>query len=202
MRPDGTLFDYFNGKDDIKSRFVRFIGNPEQRIKEDYLRILRYFRFIALLNSKEDTLAVSATKRLVYGLSKISRERIREELIKILNVNDPCSSIKLMIKNNIFNEIFGQEFKNFFLNKLITNEKNLGHKIDVNSWYSRFVVFFGKSALDIAKNLKCSKKDQVMIEKIMSAEQEVSNSLCKPQCYHFFFVCHHLGQQWSPHLPL
>ena len=194
MRPDGTIFDYFSGRDHIKSRLVRFIGNPEKRIKEDYLRILRYFRFIALLNGQEDIVSVTAAKCMAHGLSKISRERIREELIKILNINDPCKSIKLMIRNNIFDKIFGSEFKVLSLDDLITNEKNLGHSIDTNSWYSRFVTLFGKSALEISRNLKCSKKDQIMIEKIMCAGEEVSKSLDKPKCYHFF---HKFGQSAS-----
>lgn len=50
---DGTVYDYFNGYDDLMKRRVRFVGNPDMRIKEDYLRILRYFRFGGLMCSLE-----------------------------------------------------------------------------------------------------------------------------------------------------
>lgn len=51
---DGTVYDYFNGVEDLKERRVRFVGEPEQRIREDYLRILRYFRFYGRICDSED----------------------------------------------------------------------------------------------------------------------------------------------------
>lgn len=84
---DGTLYDYFNGREDLENRHVRFVGDPENRIQEDYLRILRYFRFygrIATCPDSHDAQTLDAIQRNAEGLGKISGERICMELKKIL----------------------------------------------------------------------------------------------------------------------
>uniref|UniRef100_A0A8D8ZH62 CCA tRNA nucleotidyltransferase 1, mitochondrial n=2 Tax=Cacopsylla melanoneura TaxID=428564 RepID=A0A8D8ZH62_9HEMI len=85
---DGTLYDYFNGYEDLKNGVCAFVGDPESRIQEDYLRILRYFRFFARIckdphSHKEQVL--DAIKRNLNGLTNISGERIWTELSKILS---------------------------------------------------------------------------------------------------------------------
>lgn len=81
----GEVFDYFGGLDDIASRTVRFIGDARERIREDHLRILRYFRFQARFGSEPpDAAAVAACAELAPTLKGISRERIAMELLQIL----------------------------------------------------------------------------------------------------------------------
>ena len=87
MDTECTLYDYFNGVDDLKCRRIRFVGDSRQRIKEDYLRILRYFRFygrIARDEDKHDKQILEAIKETAQGLEKIAVERIWMELSKIL----------------------------------------------------------------------------------------------------------------------
>src|SRR5262249_40560365 len=85
MNRGGWLFDYAGGLDDIESRKVRFIGEPERRIAEDYLRILRFFRFSAdFAEGPLDPAGRSAAIRLKAGLARLSRERARAELLKLL----------------------------------------------------------------------------------------------------------------------
>ena len=87
---DGILYDYFNGHEDLKSKTVRFVGDPVQRIQEDYLRILRYFRFYGRISSEADNHedeTVTAIKDNVGGMDRISGERIWMEWKKILNGN-------------------------------------------------------------------------------------------------------------------
>jgi tRNA nucleotidyltransferase (CCA-adding enzyme) len=84
---DGTLYDYFNGAEDLKRRRVAFVGDPVQRIQEDYLRILRYFRFygrIAEESSSHDEKTLEAIRANVDGLKMISGERIWSEMRQIL----------------------------------------------------------------------------------------------------------------------
>ena len=82
---DGTLYDYCGGLDDLKARRVRFIGDARQRIREDYLRILRFFRFSARLSDGPlDPEGLSAAIAEREGLSMLSRERVRAELMKLL----------------------------------------------------------------------------------------------------------------------
>ncbi len=82
---DGKLYDYFNGQEDLVQRKVKFIGDPSQRIKEDYLRTLRYIRFLGyfgLKNIDHDSYKVSIEN--IKNLKHISKERIKKELIKLL----------------------------------------------------------------------------------------------------------------------
>ena len=87
---DGVLYDYFNGSDDLKSKTVKFVGDPVQRIQEDYLRILRYFRFYGRISEEADhheDVTIEAIKNNVGGMQRISGERIWMEWKKILNGN-------------------------------------------------------------------------------------------------------------------
>ena len=85
---DGNLFDPYNGKKDIEIGQVSFIGNPEKRIKEDYLRILRYLRFF-LNYSKQphEEEIIKVIKINISGISIISKERLLDELKKLLKSN-------------------------------------------------------------------------------------------------------------------
>jgi poly(A) polymerase len=97
------IFDYFGGLEDIKTHVIRFIGEPAERIAEDHLRILRYFRFLARFGGDcADTAALKACKNAAKSLMALSRERIAGELIKILMLPDPLFAVTLMINNGIF----------------------------------------------------------------------------------------------------
>lgn len=85
---DGTLYDYFGGYQDLLEKRIAFVGDPANRIKEDYLRILRYFRFYARIADdpdQHDADTIKAISDNVDGLQKISGERIWMELSKILS---------------------------------------------------------------------------------------------------------------------
>jgi len=85
---DGSVYDFFKGKEDLEERKVRFVGDAEGRIQEDYLRILRYFRFygrIAEEASAHEDDTIEAIKQNVEGMQRISGERIWTEWRKILS---------------------------------------------------------------------------------------------------------------------
>ena len=84
---DGTVYDYFNGRKDLEDKRIAFVGNADQRIKEDYLRILRYFRFFGRLAESDDAhekKTLEVIRNNVQGIAKISGERIWSEWKKIL----------------------------------------------------------------------------------------------------------------------
>jgi len=98
----GQIFDYFNGLDDLCQRHVRFIGDPLKRIAEDHLRILRYFRFHARFGSGEpDRSALEACTLRANDLMALSRERIADELLKLLDIADPSTTIAIMLRHGI-----------------------------------------------------------------------------------------------------
>ncbi len=82
---NGELFDPFNGKDDLLNGYVKFIGNPKTRIKEDYLRILRYIRFFLIYSKNNHSEEIKKIiKQNINGINKISNDRLLSELKKIL----------------------------------------------------------------------------------------------------------------------
>ena len=92
MTRDGRLFDYTGGLADIAAGKVRFIGEPSRRIEEDYLRILRFFRFSADFGKGPlDSAGRSAAIRRRDGLARLSRERIHAELMKLLSARQAAS---------------------------------------------------------------------------------------------------------------
>jgi poly(A) polymerase len=102
----GEIFDYFDGLADIKERRVRFIGDPLQRISEDHLRILRFFRFHARFGAGEpDPAGLEACASRANDLMALSRERIADELIKLLAVTDPTSTVALMLARRILEPV-------------------------------------------------------------------------------------------------
>ncbi len=97
MAADATVFDYFGGQADLAAGRVRFVGDPAARIAEDYLRILRFFRFQARYGRGEpDADTRAALRDGVAGLGRLSPERVWSELKRILLAPDPAAAIVLM----------------------------------------------------------------------------------------------------------
>ena len=106
---DGNLFDPFNGKNDLENGIVKFIGEPEQRIKEDYLRILRYLRFfLSYSNHKHELITSKLIKKNIVGISNLSNERLLDELKKFFKLNILIKLSKDKFSLQLFEIIFPQ----------------------------------------------------------------------------------------------
>jgi poly(A) polymerase/tRNA nucleotidyltransferase (CCA-adding enzyme) len=106
LAPDGALFDYFHGWADLVAGRVRFVGDPDTRLAEDYLRALRFFRFQARYGVGEpDAAAVAAIRRAVPGLARLSAERVWMELKRILSVPDPVAAVALMARTGVLQAV-------------------------------------------------------------------------------------------------
>jgi poly(A) polymerase len=106
---EGNLFDPFNGKEDLENGLIKFIGNSEQRIKEDYLRILRYLRFfLKYSNFKHDPQTVSVIKKNLDGISNLSKERLLDELKKYIKSQVLTKLSKDKFSVELFEAIFPQ----------------------------------------------------------------------------------------------
>ena len=108
---NGNTFDPQNGKIDLKNKIVKFIGDPQKRIEEDYLRIIRFIRFKIMYNFKVETTTLEAIKLNLNGIKKISKERILVELYKILDLKNFMNLNESTDLKEIFTLIF-PEFKN------------------------------------------------------------------------------------------
>ncbi|MDC3067676.1 hypothetical protein OA005_00265 [Paracoccaceae bacterium] len=107
---DGVILDPLGNLDDVKVKMLKFIGDPERRIKEDYLRILRFFRFIAVLDlkiSNIDMACLPIIKKHIYGLKFVSKERVVSELRKILLATSPTFCLKLLKEVRLYEKELG-----------------------------------------------------------------------------------------------
>ena len=104
----GRVFDYFGGRDDLEAGRVRFVGTPTARIREDYLRILRFFRFHARFGrAQPDPAALAACSALRAGLKGLAGERIWGELKRLLVADGALASLTLMAQTGVWQELFG-----------------------------------------------------------------------------------------------
>ena len=187
---EGNLFDPFNGKNDLENGIINFIGNPDKRIKEDYLRILRYIRFfLDYSKQKHDPEIIRSLKRNLDGIAKLSKERLLDELKKILNKKNliNLSQDKLLLE--IFKIIFPQlKYFNIFSKK--------------NSYFLRlldkvdFIFLISLLTVDETDNVdyflykfNLSKKDQKRIKDIDNfyKDKKVSNNFIEKRLNKIFY---------------
>ena len=108
---NGKIFDPQMGTIDLKNNNVKFIGDPQKRIEEDYLRIIRFIRFKIMYNSKVEPSTIEAIKLNLNGVKQISKERILSELFKILDLKNFINLNESTYLKEIFFLIF-PEFEN------------------------------------------------------------------------------------------
>ncbi len=158
---DGNLFDPYNGIKDLKNGEINFIGDPNKRIQEDYLRILRYLRFfLSYSKKKHKSEIIKFLKMNLNGISKLSKDRLLDELKKILYYKNLINLSKDKLSLEIFEVVFPQlKYFNFF-SKLNSYAKNMLEKVD-------FIFIISLLTIDNSDNLdyflykfNISKKDQ------------------------------------------
>ncbi|MGR3468837.1 MAG: CCA tRNA nucleotidyltransferase [Shimia sp.] len=103
--PDGTIADPVGGLPDLTVRRVRFIGDPEQRIREDYLRILRFFRFFAWYGEDLDADGLAACAALADGMERLSAERVTAEVLKLLAAPRPVRALAAMEQSGVLHRL-------------------------------------------------------------------------------------------------
>ena len=154
---DGIVHDYTSGLDDIAARRVRFIGDPRQRIEEDYLRILRFFRFHAAFGAGElDRPGYLACIAERAGLATLSAERLRMEILKLLVAEGALGSIAAMIDGGLLLPVFGGiEYPGPFA-AMIAAERLLGLKADAIRRLGALAVAVTEDARRLASRLRLS----------------------------------------------
>ncbi|WP_084112543.1 CCA tRNA nucleotidyltransferase [Belnapia moabensis] len=102
----GELWDYFGGRADLAAGLVRFVGDPATRLREDYLRALRFFRFQARYGTGgPDPAAVAAIRVAVPGLARLSAERVWMEIKRLMEAPDPRESLTLMAETGVLGAV-------------------------------------------------------------------------------------------------
>ena len=161
----GMITDPVGGLVDLEARIVRFIGDPSARIREDYLRILRFFRFHAWYgdpNAGIDPEGLAAVAEHLDGLERLAAERIGKEILKLLGAPDPAQSVASMRATGVLNQILpGSNDK--ALAPLIHIESDLG--IDADPILRLGVL----GSEDPCARLRLSKQQCKRLEQISSA---------------------------------
>ena len=166
--PDGTLYDPQNGIKDAREGHIAFIGDPEERIKEDYLRILRFFRFFAWYGkTRPDRESLKACARLKDGMEALSAERIWTELKKTLAAPDPSKALRWMRTAEVLQVILPQSIHVDRACTLIAYENKNDIKPDP---FLRFMALIDERKWrEIAKNLKLSNVEKARLKAFFDA---------------------------------
>ena len=155
----GEVFDYFGGVDDLEARHVRFIGDPLIRIAEDHLWILRFFRFHAKFGAgAPDRAALEACAARANDLMALSRERIADELLKLLALADPTETLQLMIARGIFKPVLPEIGSADRLGALISAEQAAAIAPDPIRRLAALLPEDPETAADVAARLRLSKR--------------------------------------------
>jgi poly(A) polymerase len=140
LDPDGTLHDPVGGRADLDARRVRFVGDPAQRIAEDVLRLLRYYRFEARFGTgRGDEAARAACRAAVTQLPTLSVERVERELLRLLEAQDPAPALHMMQADRVLPAILPEARRLDRLEKLVKLEpapdplRRLAALIDVDA---------------------------------------------------------------------
>jgi poly(A) polymerase len=156
---DGKIHDYFGGLADLEARCVRFIGDPLTRIAEDHLRILRFFRFHARFGSAvPDARSLAACASRANDLMGLSRERIADELSKLLALPDPVATVEIMISNAILRPVLPEIEDAARLRRLVACERTAGIAPDPIRRLAALLPADAGTAASVGARLRLSKK--------------------------------------------
>lgn len=154
---DGDILDPLSGISDVFNRIIRFAGDPDTRITEDYLRILRFFRFFAQYgHGAPDADGLAACQRLKGGLRQLSRERVGQEMRKLLVAKGAARAAGLMNGTGVSNMLFGRSLDDAVLARLAA--------IDAANWLAadyplRLAAGLSQSAGDLGDSLRLPNTD-------------------------------------------
>lgn len=169
--PDFGIKDYFNGIDDLNNKIIRAVGEPNLRFQEDALRILRAIRFAAQLNFKIEENTLSAIKTNNKLIKNISKERIRDELLKMLTSNNPQKAILELYHSNLIDYIFNLDNSSYNnIEYLIKSINTINNDLDTRLTHCFFYLFNGDlQAIELA--LKNFRFDNARIKNIVTISQ-------------------------------
>lgn len=156
------IFDYFGGLDDLAARRVRFIGDAHERIREDHLRILRYYRFQARFGSALDQQAEDACAELAETLKGLSRERVGWELQNLLSLPDPSDTVARMLERGVLKVILPESCKSFVrtMATMIARESEQGIDPDPMRRLAALLPPMPEVAGEVASRLRLSRSQR------------------------------------------
>lgn len=158
---DGRLYDYVGGYPDLVARRVRFIGDADERIAEDYLRILRFFRFHATYATGEpDPVALAACARGLPGMVRLSAERIRAELVKLLVAPGAVAAVQAMEDIGLLPALLGVAPRPHVMAGVVAAEAVAGEEPDAMLRLSGLAIATSDDIPRVARRLRLSTEER------------------------------------------
>ena len=152
---DGVVHDHVGGLDDVAAKRVRFIGDPDRRIAEDYLRILRFFRIHAAFGAgAPDRAGYLACIRARAGLASLSAERVRMEMVKLMVAENAAVAIAAMVDGGLLLPVFGGVAYTGPFTAMIAAERSLGLQPDAVRRLGALAVAVTEDAKRLATRLR------------------------------------------------
>ncbi len=175
---DGSLYDPAGGLADLRRGRVRFVGDPRQRIVEDKLRLLRFFRFYAWYGRPPvDRAALDACRALAPELPGLSGERLRDEILAVLGAPDPAPVIALMAKQRVLEHALPEAGNAKRLAALVTAEG----PTDAADPLRRLAALIGPGGADaVARRLRLSKVQRERLRTLTEPPMAVTAGLDQP----------------------
>lgn len=169
------ISDWFGGLADLEARRVRFIGEAEARIREDHLRILRFFRFHARFGNAPDAEALAACAALAGALKGLSRERIGGELLALLALPDPAETVRLMAAAGVLAVVLpeARERELLALERLGESERKQGAAPDPLRRLAALVPAVPALAEAVAARLRLSRQQRARL--VCAAERRADD---------------------------
>lgn len=161
---DGKVFDPLSGYEDLRAGRVRFIGDAESRIKEDYLRILRFFRFNAYYGKGEmDEAGLRASVKLRSGLDQLSAERIAGELRRILVAPRAVAAVEALFDYGLLTQVLGGVPRLGRFERLVAIEEANGLAPDAGLRLAALAAFVSEDVARLAGRLRLSNAEQAAL---------------------------------------
>jgi poly(A) polymerase len=171
---DGEIFDYHGGIQDLVAGRVRFIGDPARRIREDYLRILRLFRFHAWYGKGDmDADALHAAAEAKAGIAQLSGERIAKELLRLLEAQNPVPAFRIMAACGILPEILPFSVNLPRLENLVLIDAQNQFPADPVLRLAALLPDGGDAARQLGERLKLSSAERARLEALCRMEEKI-----------------------------
>lgn len=180
---DDKVLDFVEGRADIEDRLLRAVGDPETRFKEDHLRLVRAVRFHAQLGFEIEEKTLAAVKKLANVAADVSKERVRDELLKLLKSKARADGVRLLAETGLLEAMLPGYAKGMetFPQTLATLEQPFQLTQEVNLWAGFLLNAREKIKVKVLlKELKCSNYTVAYVDKLINGYWESMDSKAKP----------------------